>query len=187
MVLGAPGHQLASGRPEIAVVEWTGSHYRIQADLFDCDLWRLEAALHDAATADDPTAQTVALEQAVATRHGDLLEGNGAMWTQAPREDFRRRALNALIQLAQLRQQAGNHDGEIAALEQAITIDPYAEDLYRKLMRLNADLGRPEAIRRTLRQLETQLEELDAEPDETTTELASDLLTRATVTQDPTP
>jgi DNA-binding SARP family transcriptional activator len=179
--------KLASGRPDIAVVEWTGSHYRIQADLFDCDLWRLETALHDAATADDPTAQTVALEQAVATRQGDLLEGNGAMWTQAPREDFRRRAQNALVQLAELRQQAGNLDGAIAAIEQAITIDPYAEDLYRQLMRLHADLGRPDAVRRTLRQLETRLEELDADPDETTTELARELLTRATVTQDPRP
>jgi DNA-binding SARP family transcriptional activator len=179
--------KLASGRPDIAVVEWTGSHYRIQADLFDCDLWRLEAALHDAATADDPMAQTIALERALATRQGDLLEGNGAIWIQAPREDFRRRALNALVQLAELRQQNGNPASAIAALEQAITIDPYGEDLYRKLMRLHADLGRPDAIQRTLERLQARLEELDVDPDEATTELAHQLLTRTTVGRDPTP
>jgi len=179
--------KLASGRSDVAVVEWTGSHYRIQADLFDCDLWQLEAALHQAATADDDAAQATALEQAAAARHGDLLEGNGAMWTQTPRADFRHRAIDALVQLAELRRHAGNPDGAIAALEQAITIDPYAEDLYRRIMRLHADLGRPDAIQRTLRQLQARLEELDADPDETTTELAEQLLARAPIGHDTKP
>jgi hypothetical protein len=31
----------------------------------------------------------------------------------------------------------------------AIAADPVAEELYRRLMRLQADLGRPDAVRRT--------------------------------------
>jgi DNA-binding SARP family transcriptional activator len=170
--------KLASGRPDIAVVEWTGSHYRIQVDLFDCDVWHFEAALHDAAVADNPVAKTAALERAVACRQGDLLEGAGAVWAEAPREDLRHRALDALVQLAELHQQSSNLDGAVAVLEQAIAIDPHAEDLYRKVMLLEADLGRLDAVRRTLRHLEARLDELDAKPDETTTRLAQQLLDR---------
>ena len=66
-------------------------------------------------------------------------------------------------------------DQALAVLEQAIKVDPYAEELYRRGMRLLAQLGRGDAARRLLRQLEARLSELDAEPEKDTEQLAKDL------------
>lgn len=43
-------------------------------------------------------------------------------------------------------------------------------------MHLQADLGRPDAVRRTYRLLETRLADLDIEPDDTTNQLLHGLL-----------
>jgi DNA-binding SARP family transcriptional activator len=56
-------------------------------------------------------------------------------------------------------------------LEQAITRDPYSEPLYRHVMRLQARLDRPDAVRRTFGLLTARLDELDAEPDDETRKL----------------
>jgi DNA-binding SARP family transcriptional activator len=56
----------------------------------------------------------------------------------------------------------GKLDQALAVLEQAIKVDPYAEELYRRGMRLLAQLRRGDAARRLLRQLEARLSELDA-------------------------
>ena len=57
--------------------------------------------------------------------------------------------MDALARLAELRQAAGDQDRALAALEQAVAADPVAEELYRRVMRLEAELGRPDAVRRT--------------------------------------
>jgi DNA-binding SARP family transcriptional activator len=171
--------KLVSGQPDAAAVEWTGTHYRIQADLFDCDTWRFQAALHRATHEDDAAAQVAALEQVVACHRGDLLEGSGAMWVEPSREDLRRRAIDALVHLSELHQEADNAEAALHAIERAITLDPYAEDLYRRAMRLYAHLGRPDGVRRTLRHLENRLEELDIDLDEVTHRLAEKLLAEA--------
>ena len=46
------------------------------------------------------------------------------------------------------------------ALEQAIAADLVAEELYRRLMRLQAELGRPDGVQRTYRLLARRLAEL---------------------------
>ncbi len=171
--------KLVIAQPDATAVEWTGSHYRIQADLFDCDTWRLQAALDQAAHQPDPAAQIAALEQAVACYAGDLLEGDGALWAEPPRQDLRRRAIDALVRLAELHQHADSLEAALHALERAIALDPYAEDLYRRAMRLHARLHRPDGVRRTLRHLENRLEELDVDPAEATIQLADELLTQA--------
>lgn len=171
--------KLVSAQPDAAAVEWTGTHYRVQADLFDCDTWRFQAALDQAAHEDDPAAQVAALEQAVACHSGDLLQGSDAIWVEPSREDLRRRAIDALVHLAELHQEADNAEAALHAVERAITLDPYAEDLYRRAMRLYAHLGRPDGVRRTLRHLENRLEELDIDLDEVTSSLAEKLLAQA--------
>jgi len=61
---------------------------------------------------------------------------------------------------------------------QAISADPVAEDLYRRLMRLQAGLGRPDAVQRTYRLLARRLADLDVDPDPETEQLVADLLRR---------
>jgi DNA-binding SARP family transcriptional activator len=95
---------------------------------------------------------------------------------EGPREDLRRRAVDALAHLAELRQAAGDSQGALAALEQAISADPVAEELYWRRMRLEAELGRPDAVRRTYRLLARQLAELDVDPKPETEQLVAELL-----------
>jgi len=107
-----------------------------------------------------------------------LLDGAPHGWVEGPREDLRRRAVDALARLAQLRQAIGDLEGSLAALEQAIVADPAAEELYRRVMRLEAALGRPDGVRRTYLLLAHRLAELDVDPDPETEQLVADLLRR---------
>ena len=56
--------------------------------------------------------------------------------------------------------------------------DPVTEELYRRLMRLQAGLGRPDAVRRTYRLLARRLADLDIDPDPDTEQLVAGLLRR---------
>jgi DNA-binding SARP family transcriptional activator len=118
------------------------------------------------------------LTQAGAAYGGDLLESTPYGWVEIPREDTRRQAVDALARLAELRQAAGEREGALVALEQAIAADPVAEELYRRLMRLQAELGRPDGVRRTYRLLARRLAELEADPDPETEKLVAELLRR---------
>jgi DNA-binding SARP family transcriptional activator len=69
--------------------------------------------------------------------------------------------------------EADHPDQAIAALETAIDLDPVNEELYQRLMRIHGRLGRPDAVRRTLRLLEDRLADLgEAEPSEATRRVA---------------
>jgi DNA-binding SARP family transcriptional activator len=107
-----------------------------------------------------------------------LLDGAPYAWVEVPREEVRRRAVDALARLAELRQGAGDQEGALSALEQAVAADPVAEELYRRVMRLEAELGRPDAVRRTYRLLARRLADLDVDPDSETEQLVAELLRR---------
>ena len=66
----------------------------------------------------------------------------------------------------------------MAALEQAVDADPVAEELYRRVMRLEAELDRPDAVKRTYRLLARRLADLDIDPDAETEQLVANLLRR---------
>jgi DNA-binding SARP family transcriptional activator len=114
---------------------------------------------------------------------GDLVDGTYYEWAEAPREDLRRRAVDAAARLAELHQQTGDPNAALAALDHAVTNDPYTEELYRRTMRIQAGLSRPDAVRRTYRLLETRLADLDVEPDDTTDRLLHKLLGRESSTE----
>ena len=67
-------------------------------------------------------------------------------------------------------------DQALAALETALSHDPYNEYLYQRFMRIQAAAGRPDAVRRTLRLLETRLTELGLTPAAQTRQAAATLL-----------
>jgi DNA-binding SARP family transcriptional activator len=164
--------------PDLQVIARDGDRYHADPALFDVDLWRFESALAEAkhaARADDQAAETAALTGAAEAYGGQLLDGHAGSWVTIPREDLRRRAVNAVARLAGLRQQAGDQTGALAALQQAITIDPVAEELYRRTMRLQADLGLLDEARHTYLTLERHLTELDLDPEPATRALATEL------------
>jgi len=169
----------ATGQPDLKVLERANERYRVDPDLVDVDLWRFQRALAEAHDATTTAGKLAALERAAAAYGGDLLAHTDYTWAEPARVDLRGRAVNALARLAEFRDQAGDRHGALTALEQATTVDPDCEELYRRLMRLQADLGDPDAVRRTYRRLRAHLlNELDVEPDPTSQELFERLLAK---------
>jgi DNA-binding SARP family transcriptional activator/nucleoid-associated protein YgaU len=164
-------------------------HRRIDTDyrrLFDA-----LAAGRQARDAGDRPGEIAALRVVADTYRGEALDGVAYPWAEPVREAVRRRACDALATLADLLTpdaastaagDVGDAAAALAALEQAIEADPYAEELYRRAMRLHARAGRTDAVRRTLRLLEARLADIDVDPVPETTELAAALLRRTTRT-----
>ncbi len=161
----------ALGREE-KFVELVGERYVLDANVFDCDIWRFENALMMASESRVEVAIEIEALQTVRVDYrGDLAEDSFYEWVEAPREDIRRRALDALGRLAELQQSNGDATAALATLERAIAIDPYVEELYQRVMSIHAVHGRRDAVLRTYRALERRLNEIDVEPSQRTTEL----------------
>lgn len=165
----------ALGREE-KFVELVGERYVLDANVFDCDIWRFENALMMASESGvDAAIEIDALQTVRVDYRGDLAEDSFYEWVEAPREDIRRRALDALGRLAELQQSNGDATAALATLERAIAIDPYVEELYQRVMSIHAVHGRRDAVVRTYRALERRLEEIDVEPTERTAALLREL------------
>jgi DNA-binding SARP family transcriptional activator len=168
----------ATGVSELKAIQRDGLRYRVDPELFAADLWRFQAAVATARRADLDSAVVAALAEAGDAYSGPLLDGAPYAWVEIVREDLRRQAVDALAHLAELRQAVSDRQGALAALELAIAADPVAEELYRRLMRLQAELGRPDGVRRSYRLLARRLAELDVDPDPETEQLVAELLRR---------
>jgi len=169
----------ATGDRRLDVIRRDGERYRPDPDAFEVDLWRFESCLADAkraADAQDVDAETRALARAAKAYGGELLEGSPDSWVTIPREDLRRRAVNAFARLAELREAEGDDEAAIAALGEGIAADPFAEELYRRAMRLQARLGRVDDVRRTFKELGRRLADIDVDPDPSTEALVAELL-----------
>jgi DNA-binding SARP family transcriptional activator len=167
----------ATQTPESAFIVRVGDHLRIDARLTDCDLWAFRAALAAAASAASDQDRIAALEEATRLWRGDLADGMDAVWIEEHRETLRRDAADALARLAELHEQ-DDADKALAVLDRAITVDRYQEELYRRIMTVQAALGRTDAARRTYQLLESRLAELDAEPEERTARLLHQIMHR---------
>jgi DNA-binding SARP family transcriptional activator len=167
--------QAATGHAGATTVELIGDRLRVNPALLDSDLWRFQAALTAAAAATDAQARLAALTQATSVYGGTLLEGADYDWAEPAREELRRQVADATGRLAELREQAGDLDGAITALEDGARWDAYNEELHQRIMRLQARLGRLDAARRTYTRLQERLAELGADPDEATDRLLQEL------------
>ena len=174
------------GKDGPEILTKAGEHYRPDPAILDVDLWRFEAALGDAARAEDPRRVAAALESAVAAYGGDLCPGLDALWAEPVREDLHRRALDAHVRLAESYAD-DQPERAFAVLEKAVEIDPICEDLYRRLLTLQAGLGRPDTARRTWRLLQGRLADLDLDPEPETEELIGSLLPSPPTTVRPLP
>jgi DNA-binding SARP family transcriptional activator len=164
----------ATENRELKVIEREGDRYRIEP-LFEVDLWRFEAALAAASEKSGDPAWTESLEAAAALYKGELLAGADWPWADVPREDLRGRAVDVHVSLAATRLVAADVRGALDALERAVEIDPLAEQLYRRIMRLHAKLSRPDQADAAFRSLEARLGEFDLEPSPESTKLHQEL------------
>jgi len=88
-----------------------GIRYRVDRELFAVDLWRFQAAMATARRAELDPAVVGALAEAGDAYGGPLLDGALFAWVEGPREDLRRRAVDALARLSELRQAGGIRRG----------------------------------------------------------------------------
>jgi DNA-binding SARP family transcriptional activator len=170
--------ELLRGATGLTTPMWitlTAGRYRLDPALTDADLWRFQAALEAARTAGDDQARLAALRQAVACYRGPMADGAGYDWAEPYAETARRRALDAWARIAELLQPS-DPEQALAALEAALTHDPYNEHAYQQVMRLQAAQDRPDAVRRTLALLEARLGELNLTPGASTRQLSAALL-----------
>jgi DNA-binding SARP family transcriptional activator len=160
-----------AGDPGTKVLVQSGDVYRLDPAALTCDLWVFQDALGVAARADDDRVARVALRRAVDAYRGELLAGTDYPWVEPVRQDLHRRALDAHLRLADLEDRLGNPDAADATLHRAIDINRYAEEPYRRLMALQAERGRLDAVAHTWRLLQERLDEIDVDPEPATVRL----------------
>lgn len=149
------------------------SRYRLDPELVDVDLWPLLDALSHARSA-DPDIQHRARRQVAATYTARLADGLTTDWIDTPRETLHRDATDAIAALSHAQADI-DPAGALELAELVRAHDPYNEPIYQHIMRLQARLGRREAVLGTLNLLATRLAELDAQPTADTVRLATDL------------
>ena len=165
---------LTGTREPMFVIHAEG-RYRLDPTLIDADLWQLQSLLEHAQRTKTDTDRIETLARVPDLYTGEFAEDLTFEWAEAERERLRRNATDALAYLAHLTQN-DHPEQALAALEQAIDHDPYAEPLYQAVMRTQARLGHTDAVRRSYQLLKNRLADLDTEPTEPTHRLLLDLL-----------
>ncbi|HEX2273781.1 MAG TPA: BTAD domain-containing putative transcriptional regulator [Acidimicrobiales bacterium] len=165
----------ATGIQQLRIIERDSDRYRVEP-VFGVDLWEFQAALPKGTGANPGDPEwAAALENAANLYGGELLAGVDWAWVEVPRDDLRRRAVDVLVSLAATRLVAGDVRSALDVLSRAVEIDPVAEQLYRRIMRLHARQSRPDEVAATFRRLEARLGELDLEPTPESRQLVEEL------------
>ncbi|HEY3266612.1 MAG TPA: BTAD domain-containing putative transcriptional regulator [Armatimonadota bacterium] len=138
----APGSVLLAGRNTV----------QLHPDALHTDVAEFERALDEAASG-APEARGDALARAVGLYRGDLLMGFYENWVQPERERLNATYVEALIQLARAREEAGDLPGAIEAARRAAAEDPLREPAHQRLMALHLAAGDPTAAFRQYRDL----------------------------------
>jgi DNA-binding SARP family transcriptional activator len=163
----------ATRMPDVKFIAFSAERYQLNADLVEADVWALERAFDDLSAAGSSRDDRVdSLRRILTAYSGQLLAHAPYEWVDLGlRENYVRRAVDAAVRLSELLEQNGDADGALEAAERALAADRDAEVLYRRVMTLQLTLERRDAAKRTLRELEARLAEIDAEPSDETIRL----------------
>ena len=152
--------RVESGAAEDAsFIDRLGQRYKLDESLVDADVWHLEEALA-------PNATNGSATEAGQLYAGHLLAGEDFAWAEPVRERLRRRVIRHLTALADATRDAGDLEAALRAAEQSVECDPHDEDLYLRVMALQDQLGRDDAVRRTYESMEASLREIGVTPTE---------------------
>lgn len=156
-----------------AYVIKTAGRYRLDPATVDVDVWTLRDLMRSATIATEPRRREL-LTAACDLYTAPLAEGQDYEWLQPHRETVRRWGTEAHLLLAD---DLLDHDPQAASdlLDKAIALDRYNETLYTKAMHARHALGDADGIRTLLRALTKALADLDAEPQDDTITLATQL------------
>jgi LuxR family maltose regulon positive regulatory protein len=144
--------------PECVILE--SERYRFNPELhlwYDVEKFN---QLLDKAERPQPEAVVAQLhQQAISLYQGDYLTQFYSDWCALERERLRERYLGAVDSLAGIYIRQGKYDLTITLCQRALTIDPYREALYRRLMECAALAGDRAAAVRYYQQCTRMLEE----------------------------
>lgn len=155
-------------------IQRTDDRYHLDPALVDIDLWHYYKLVDHAATV-EPAQHHAALHDVIAAYTGEIAAGQDWLWLAPHREAARRHVLDAYTTLAEAEP---DPSAALRLIQDAIHVDPYNEDLYRRAMHLHATLGSSEGVRRALHTLGRRLAELEIRVSPATQQTASHLLQR---------
>ncbi|MEZ0107900.1 DNA-binding SARP family transcriptional activator/LysM repeat protein [Catenulispora sp. EB89] len=164
----------ATGEAKTMYITNRGARYLLDPVEITTDLARFTKHLDTANRTRDEAERTTALEAAIDTYRGHLATGIHADWLIVDREAESRRFGDACARLADLTADA-RPEFALHVLERAVADADCNQELYAKIMKVQAHLGRHAEMRKTLRLLEVRLAALDDEPDRDLYELADRL------------
>ena len=156
------------------LIEREGDRYRLNSDVVATDYGRFQhlIAAHRGPAVRQADVQTVS--EAVALYRGELASNLKAAWLEGHREGVRRDVLTRLKALIQELNVVDPAEA-LDVSHEVCRIDPYNEENYRNVMRLQARVGQYQAITRTLALLSSKLVDIDERPNDETTRLAASL------------
>lgn len=140
--------------------------YGLRRELVVTDVEEFERHLAAADRAQEPERALAALEAATSTYRGDLLpEAASEPWTVIERERLHELYVGAMERLADVKAARGRLAEAGAHLREILRIDPWREEIYRRLMAVLAEGGRRSEALRLYRQCAAILRrELGVEP-----------------------
>lgn len=141
--------------------------YRIDRTAISVDLWDFHEALVGTRAARTDHERVSALQRASALCRGELAEGAYYEWLDEHRYPATRAQCDALVQLAEL-SEPEDPEQALQTLESARGLDPDNEEVYRRIIQIQVDLGRTDAAKRTLHLLRNRLHEIGLEPERDT-------------------
>lgn len=152
-------------------------HVSLNPDLVAVDYWQLNQAEHDRHIASTDEQRFAAWSRTVALYNGEIAEGMSALWLDGPREAAHRTVVDALAGMA-AHYRGHDPQQQLQLLEHARLLNPENEDIYRDIIRVQAELEHIDAISRTIHLLTTTLADIGERPDPSTLTLARALQAR---------
>jgi DNA-binding SARP family transcriptional activator/LysM repeat protein len=164
----------ATGDAKKMYIASRGTRYLLDPADIGTDLAVFTKHLDAANRARNEVDRIAALEAAVDSYRGQLASGIYADWLIIDREAESRRFSDACARLADLTVDS-RPEFALHILERAVADSDCNQELYAKIMQIQALLGRHAEMWKTLRLLEVRLAALDDEPDRNMYELANRL------------
>jgi len=170
----------AAGKTADFIIGERGSGIvRLNPAVVATDFAYFDSAIAKAATTSEDKDKIGLLEAACALYRGPIDESIKADWLLEHREGRLRAYRDAAGDLARIYSH-GDPDRCLATLNALLDQDLLNEDLYRRIIRAQASLGRRDAVRRTLNLLDVRFEAAGFEVDPSTYALADQLTRRPT-------
>ncbi|GLZ16242.1 hypothetical protein Acsp04_64770 [Actinomadura sp. NBRC 104425] len=138
-----------------------GGRYKINAELFTCDIWQLRDLLRKVPSL-SPADRHPVLTAAVNLYTGRYLDGLAQSWAQDAARRIAHETVEALAQLAGLEK---DPERALVHLEEAARIDPTDQAVCCRRMQLYSRLNRIEAVRHTFEELTQALKARGSRPD----------------------